>query len=162
MWWVAPAGLKSFRNVAPSGIFAEGRSLASVRASAETLTVVGIAPTGLLTVIIGNIGTFLLDGFAPPHVIDSSRTYFKPSDPVGVVVSPSGLDIVALGEEGWLWSVHADALTGALSAAEIVDTQVTLGEEGPLALVRHGQRLIALAVDSDSVLRSAHRDVGGT
>ncbi len=211
VWWVSWTGtLGSWLDPrSDPSVFAAGRSLATVRASADTLTVVGINPSGQLSVILGNTGRYVSEGFGPPTVIDPTSRFYRPSDPVvcsrgseqldvltvsdiglltwyhgtdtfgapwsqpvfddtatefvptarlSVVAGATLLEVIAVGVEGWLYWITIDTAAETMSAPTVIDTQVTISGDAPVALVRYGQRLVALAVDTEGLLRSASKD----
>ena len=203
LWWSTSWSTLGGWNQPRSdrGVFAAGRSVASVRAWAHTLTVVGINPAGQLTMILGNLDRYVSDGFGPPTVIDAATRFLRPGDPIvcsrgseqldvlaitdigllvwyqgtdtfgapwsdpvvdqtatefvpmarpAVVAQPTQLDVIAVGAEGWLYWITIDTDGQTMSDPIVIDTQVTISGDAPVALVRYGERLVALAVDTEA------------
>ena len=108
--------------------------------------------------------------WAPPAFEQTGARLVRTARP-GVVATPSGLEVVAVGADGWLYSISINTATGTISPPEVIDVQVTVSGDGPVAIVRHRQSLIALAAESlddpnlgrliDGPLRAATKPSGG-
>jgi hypothetical protein len=121
----------------------------------EQLDVVTVTDIGLLTWYHGT------DTFGAPWsqpVFDDTATEFVPTARPSVVAGATLLEVIAVGVEGWLYWITIDTVAETMSAPMVIDTQVTIGGDAPVALVRHGQRLVALAVDTEGLLRFATKD----
>ncbi|WP_280213636.1 S8 family serine peptidase [Nocardia cyriacigeorgica] len=128
---------------------------------------VSVAPDTIDAIIIEDIGVLVwyrgklgapwknpLFGPVAPLMVPTA----KPA----VAATAQRIDVIAVGEEGWLYSFPIDRVNPEIGDAQAVDPSVLVSSFATTALVRTGARLVALAVDIEGQLRAAHKDDGGT
>jgi hypothetical protein len=118
----------------------------AISRTAGHLDVVMISDIGLLVWYHGTTSAGFVTHWSAP-VFEPTGTEFVPTARPAVVATLTGLEVVAVGAEGWLYSISINTATGAISAPVVIDVQVTVSGDGPVAIVSHQQRLVALAVE---------------
>ncbi|NEW56103.1 hypothetical protein GV794_10625 [Nocardia cyriacigeorgica] len=78
-----------------------------------------------------------------------------------IAATAQRIDVIAVCEEGWLYSFPIDRVNPAIGDAQAVGLSVLVSSFATTALVRAGTRLVALAVDIEGQTRVAHKDDGG-
>jgi hypothetical protein len=147
---VAPASVPAFASVA------QGRSLAAVRTSVDTVVVAATSPAGRLTVLTGNPDTLLTDGISDPLVV-SAAGMFRRADGAAIVSrGPDSADLVAIEDGGTLTWFHGNPKATIGTGWRTVATDpsgVELDPGARPALLAVGSGMLAAAVDSLGRLR---------
>ena len=143
---------------ATSVAYAEGRDLAAIRPTQETIAIVGANARGRLMVRTGDAATHLLAGLSPPLVIDTVHTYKMTAGPVMVSQTAGKMDVIAVDDGGdlvWLaGTILATVGTGWQPPVSERLSQ-TLHPMGPRpAVVATPNGLVALLYGADGFIYS--------
>ncbi|RPH54588.1 MAG: hypothetical protein EHM84_01440 [Lysobacterales bacterium] len=125
-----------------------------------SVELVAIEDGGTLNWYTGNVLATIGTGWTGP-VPEPSGVQFEPGARPALLIVGATLIAAAVGSEGWLRVVEIDPVASTVSAALIVDVQVTIATQGPVALARSGANIVILAVDTEGVLRAATRPAAG-
>jgi len=160
-WWdtlgFSGAGVGDPPDVT-SVAYAEGRDLAAIRPTLETIAIVGANAEGRLMVRTGDAATHLLAGLSPPLVIDTVHTYKMTAGPVMVSQTAGKMDVIAVDDGGDLvWLAGTILATMGTGWQPPVSERLnqTLHPMGPRpAVVATPNGLVALVYGADGFIYS--------
>ncbi|MEV0544376.1 S8 family serine peptidase [Nocardia salmonicida] len=127
---------------------------------------VSVAPDTIDAIIIEDIGVLVwyrgkLGAPWKNPVFGPVTPLMVPTAKPAIAATAQRIDVITVGEEGWLYSFPIDRIDPEIGDAQAVDPSVLVSSFATTALVRVGTRLVALAVDIEGQLRAAHKDDGG-
>ena len=140
----------SYRRVDGAAVVSLGSGLADV---------VAIENGGSLNWFTGSVTAAGVANFTGP--LNNPSVAFDPGARPALLAAGGLLLAAAVGTDGVLRVTTLDPVTQTVDAPVVVDSNVTITTQGPVALGLTALNVVALAVDTQGILRAATRLIGG-
>jgi hypothetical protein len=153
------AGMTAPLVLDPVGCYRRVDGAAIASPGAGLADVVAIEDGGSLNWFTGSVTAAGVANFTGP--LNDPAVAFDPGARPALLAVGIQLLAAAVGTDGVLRVTTLDPVTQTVDPPVVVDAGVTIAAQGPVALGRTALRVVALAVDTQGILRAATRLIGG-
>jgi hypothetical protein len=162
LWWDELGGQGHIAARSSASDAAEGRDIAAVRVTVDTLVVTAINTSGHLVGMVGDAYMHLTSGLSAGIGIDPISNYRRLAGPAMVSRLPGHVDVVAIEDGGGLHWIRGTTLAtiGTGWSPPVIDASgLTLDPRARPGLVGTESALFACAVGTDGLLYSYDFDL---